>query len=63
FGESQSGLDAWAIKLEWAFARRSSLSTGFEPVNSALLLRGVGLDRSNAPGQQLFVELRRRWLW
>ncbi|MGH7445217.1 MAG: translocation/assembly module TamB domain-containing protein, partial [Longimicrobiales bacterium] len=63
FGESQSGLDAWAIKLEWAFARRSSLSTGFEPVNSALLLRGVGLDRSSAPGQQLFVELRRRWLW
>lgn len=63
FGESQSGLDAWAIRLEWAFARRSSLSTGFEPVNSALLLRGARLDRSSAPGQQLFVELRRRWLW
>ncbi len=63
FGESASGLDAWALRLEWAFARRSSVSTGFEPVNSALLLRGAGLDPAIAPGQQLFVELRRRWMW
>lgn len=63
FGGSSTGRDAWAIRLEWAFDRRSSLSTGVEPVNSALLLRGAGFDPAIAPGQQLFVSLRRRWLY
>ncbi len=58
-----SGFDAWALRLEWAFARRSSLSTGVEPVNSALLLRGAGFDPAIVPRQQLFVEIRRRWLY
>ncbi len=63
FGGSSTGYDAWAIRLEWAFDRRSSLSTGFEPVNSALLLRGAGLDPAISPRQQFFVSLRRRWLY
>lgn len=62
-GGGNAGLDAWAIRLEWAFAPRSSLSVGYEPVRSALLLRGAGLDPTISLEQQLFVELRRRWLY
>ena len=63
FGSSQTGLDLWAIRLEWAFDPRSSLRAGLEPVSSALRLRGIGLDRPTAPGQQFSVELRRRWTY
>lgn len=63
FGGTGTGRDAWAIQLEWAFDRRSSLSTGVAPVNSALLLRGAGFDPAIAIRQQFFVALRRRWLY
>lgn len=63
FGGTSSGLDQWALRLEWAFDPRSSLRAGIEPVNSTLLLRGVGVSRPTAPGQQFAVELRRRWLY
>jgi translocation and assembly module TamB len=63
FGSSQSGLDLWAIRLEWAFDRRSSLRAGLEPASSVLRLRGIGLDRPSAPGQQFSLELRRRWTY
>lgn len=55
----------WAIRLEWAIDRRSSLRASLEPVNRARLLRGFGaaLPPAQASPHQLYVEYRRRWVY
>ena len=64
FGEEAPVADTWAIRLEWAFDRRSSLEGGLEPANRGRLLRGLGSALPVAqPKQQLFLELRRRWVY
>jgi autotransporter translocation and assembly factor TamB len=64
FGTEAPVNDTWAIRLEWAFDRRSSLEGGIEPANRGRLLRGLGSALPIAqPKQQPYLELRRRWVY
>jgi hypothetical protein len=61
--EAEPASSAWALRLEWAFDRRSRARIGLEPVAPYRSLRGVGLAPiSRQPlSQQLSLEVRRRW--
>ncbi|MGH7448569.1 MAG: translocation/assembly module TamB domain-containing protein [Longimicrobiales bacterium] len=61
---AETGVTTWAMRLDWAFDRRSRLRLALEPV-----YRGRGLRSSvfalplEDPRQQLLIELRRRWTY
>lgn len=56
--------DTWGIRLEWAFDRNSSARVGWEPVTRGRFLRALGSALPvQGPAQQLFLELRRRWVY
>ncbi|HSJ14898.1 MAG TPA: translocation/assembly module TamB domain-containing protein [Longimicrobiales bacterium] len=61
---SDAPANTWAVRLEWAFDRRSSLEGGIEPANRVGRLRGLGSALpAGQPRSQLFLELRRRWVY
>ena len=63
FGEGTSTADAWAIRLEWAFAEQSSVRAGIEPVRSVQLLRGLDVALPTKRPRQFSLEVRRRWTY
>ena len=63
-GDEGATANHWAVRLEWAIDRRSSLRASYEPVNRARLLRGFGAALPPVQAQrQLYVEYRRRWVY
>jgi hypothetical protein len=60
---STRGMTDWALRFEWAFAPRSSLQFGFEPVKPGARIRGLGSLSGRDSRRQEFVELRRRWTY
>ena len=64
FDEGESTLNTWAVRLDWAFDRRSRARLSIEPVHRGRSLRSVGVVLPvTPPTQQLLLELRRRWAW
>jgi hypothetical protein len=57
--------DAFALRLDWAFDRRSRVRVAREPVHRGRMLRpGLSLPLTPLQStQQLLLEVRRRWEW
>ncbi len=58
-----NSLNTWALRLEWAFDRRSRLRASYEPVTPSRFVRGLGVALPITRRQQFAIELRRRWTY
>lgn len=58
-----NSLNTWALRIEWAFDRRSRLRASYEPVTPSRFVRGLGVALPITRRQQFAIELRRRWMY
>ena len=62
----QSGLGAWAVRLEWRISPTSTVRVGSELVQQGRALRGVTVARpllTESQPRQFTFDFKKRWSW